>query len=351
MPRILLSDIAAHLHTAWRGDPTASVCGVAPLADARDSDISLYADSRYRRAAIASRAGAILVRPGRSVVPADRSLVVDDPFEALSEVVGLLVPEPGLAPGVHPTADVEGTAKVDLTARIEAFASVGARSVVGARTVVATGACIGADVEIGDHTRVGPNAVVMDGIALGRRVRIGPGAVIGAVGFGFTAKEGTWRRVRHVGTVVIGDDVEIGANCTVDRGTLGATKIGRGTKLDNLVHVGHNVEIGEDVVIAAQCGLSGSASLGDGVLVGGQAGVGDHVVIAAGTRVAAKAGVMKSFGARGGTAGAVTIAGHPARPLVEQRRAEASLRSLDEMRRRLHDVERLLAGLRHGGAA
>jgi len=335
MPQLSVRDLAARLGTAWSGDPDAAVSGVATLAEAGPGDLSFWADPRYREAALKSRAGVILVGVETATLSPERTLLVREPHLALWQVLTWLYPEAEVVPGCHPTAEIAPTAHVDPSACIEAHASVGEDAHVGPRAHLGPGVRVGKGVVVGEDARIGPNAVLLDGVRIGARVRVGPGSVIGSVGFGYVRVDGMSRRVPHVGTVVIEDDVELGANCTVDRATLGSTRIGRGSKLDNLVHVGHNVTIGAHVLIAAQCGLSGSATLGDGVQMGGQAGVAGHIVVAPGSRIAAKAGVMKSVSG--------TVAGHPARPLARQRRAEAALQRLDDLRRRVRELERIVA--------
>jgi UDP-3-O-[3-hydroxymyristoyl] glucosamine N-acyltransferase len=333
------------------------ISGVASLREAAEHDLSLYVDRRYRDAVAATRAAVVLARSEKCPLPSHRLLVVRDPRAALRQVLTWLYPEPELVPGVQRNAEIHPTARIHTGARVDALATVGPGATIGARTHIASGARVGENAKIGDDTRIGENAVLGDGVRIGDRVRIGPGTVVGSMGFGFVRVGDAHWRVPHVGTVVIEDDVEIGANCAIDRATFGATRIRRGAKIDNLVQIAHNVVIGENVLIAAQCGISGSAVVGDGVMMGGQAGVSDHVVVAPGTRIAAKAGVMKSIGARRGSRGAddrssegMTFAGHPARPLIEQRRAEAALRRLDDQRRRVRELERRLAVLTRGDA-
>jgi UDP-3-O-[3-hydroxymyristoyl] glucosamine N-acyltransferase len=269
---------------------------VAALEEAGPSDLTLCFDRRRIPDLKKTRAAAVILPKGvpilQSAAPC-AALLVDEPRLALARVLELFHPEPESAGGVR-----EG-------ARVEAGAKLGQGTCVATGAVIETGAVIGAD------CRIGPNAVVCSGCTLGDRVILGPGAVIGSCGFGFAPDGKGVRKIPQVGRVVIEDDVEIGANTTVDRATLGETRIGRGTKIDNLVQVGHNVSIGKNVLIAAQVGLSGSVAIEDGAVLGGQVGVADHVVIGAGAQVGAKSGVGTHVapGAR--------VAGYPA---VEVRR-------------------------------
>jgi len=285
-----LADIGARLGAELIG-ADAQVSGVAALEDAGPSDVTLCFDRRRIADLKETRAAGVILPKGATVLQETAPcavLRVDEPRLALARVLELFHPEP------------EGAGGVQKGARVEAGAKLGKGTTVATGAVIESGALIGAD------CRIGPNAVVASGCTLGDRVILGPGAVIGSCGFGFVAEGDGVRKIPQVGRVVIEDDVEIGANTTVDRATLGETRIGRGTKIDNLVQVGHNVKIGKNVLIAAQVGLSGSVKIEDGAVLGGQVGVADHVVVGAGAQVGAKAGVGSHVppGAR--------VAGYPA---------------------------------------
>ena len=269
----------------------APVSGVAALEDAGPSDVTLCFDRRRIPDLKQTKAAGVIIPKNAPLLQAAApcpALLVDEPRLALARVLEHFHPEPKGAGGVHPDARVEEGARL------------------GAGTRVAAGAVIESGAVTGAECRIGPNAVVLSGCTLGDRVILGPGAVIGSCGFGFVPEGEGVRKIPQVGRVVIEDDVEIGANTTVDRATLGETRIGRGTKIDNLVQVGHNVNIGKNVLIAAQVGLSGSVAIEDGAVLGGQVGVADHVVIGAGAQVGAKSGVGNHVpaGAR--------VAGYPA---------------------------------------
>lgn len=289
MPKYL-ADIGARLGAELIG-ADAQVSGVAALQDAGPSDVTLCFDRRRIPELKKTRAAGVILPRGALILQEAAPcavLLVDEPRLALARVLEFFHPEPQSAGSVHPGA------------RVDEGARLGKGTIVAAGAVVEAGAVIGAD------CRIGPNAVVASGCTLGDRVILGPGAVIGSCGFGFAPEGAGVRKIPQVGRVVIEDDVEIGANSTVDRATLGETRIGRGTKIDNLVQVGHNVKIGKNVLIAAQVGLSGSVTIGDGAVLGGQVGVADHVVIGAGAQVGAKSGVGTHVppGAR--------VAGYPA---------------------------------------
>jgi len=281
----------------------------------------VYLDRRYRGEALITKACGVIVGHELSEdLPHGTALIADDPRAAFWHVLALFAGEAPLVPLRHPMASIHPSAVIDPSDRIEAYASVGSGARIDAHVMIGEGARIRAGASVGEGSSVGCNAVVMDDVTIGARVLIGAGTVVGSDGFGFATIDGTQRRMPHVGTVVIEDDVEIGANCTIDRATIGATVLGRACKIDNLVHVAHNVSIGAETMIAAQCGIAGSAAVGAGTLMGGQAGVADHVTIAPESRIGASSAVMKTCGG--------TVVGSPARPLSEQRRAEAMLRRL-----------------------
>jgi UDP-3-O-[3-hydroxymyristoyl] glucosamine N-acyltransferase len=219
------------------------------------------------------------------------------------------------------------------------FAYVGKDTTIGARTTIHPGVKIGAGVRLGEDCLIWPNVVIREGAIIGSRVIVHPGAVIGADGFGYAKREGRYIKVRHVGIVVIEDDVEIGANATVDRGTLGRTWIKRGVKLDNLVHIAHNVEVGEDTVMAAQCGISGSTVIGNRVMMGGQVGLVDHLQIGDEALFIAQSGVIGNIPPR------AKVSGYPARSHREVLRAHAAMRGLDRLRDKVRSLEKKVSEL------
>jgi UDP-3-O-[3-hydroxymyristoyl] glucosamine N-acyltransferase len=288
------------------GPGDCAVTAAASLDAAGPQDISFLRHpptASQRRAAAASRAGVLLVQEPVDGFPGTQ-VVVDNPVHALSLVLEKLYPRPGNEPPVHPSAVVDQSAQF------------------GSDCFVEAGAIIEPGCIIGSGSRIQAGAVIRWGSILGERVVIGPNSVVGGEGFGFSENEGMYRRLRHVGTVVIGDDTEIGANCTIDRALLGATSIGRGVKFDGLVHIGHNVTIGDGTALAAQVGVGGSTVIGKNVRAGGQAGIADHLCIGDGAIIGAQAGVTKNV-----PAGAFWT-GNPARPVREKRREQALVRKL-----------------------
>ena len=297
--------------------------GLAGLESAGPDDVSFLGSKRLVPALQHTQAGAVLVRAdmeGR--VPSGTvALVVADPFVAWAKVAALFHPAPAVVAGVHPTSVVDGTATVDPSAEICAHVVIGARAEIGARCRIGPGAVIGDGVVLGPDCRIGAH-VSISHATLGARVVIFPGARIGQEGFGFTLTDSGFLTTPQLGSVLIGDDVEIGANTTIDRGAMSDTVIGAGTRLDNLVQVGHAVRIGRYCAISGQVGLSGSSELGDYVTIGGQAGIADHIRVGTKAQVGAQSGVMSAI-----DPGAVVVSS-PARPVREVFREIAVLKKL-----------------------
>jgi UDP-3-O-[3-hydroxymyristoyl] glucosamine N-acyltransferase len=284
---------------------------VAPLASATAEDVSFCLNHRKNLADLqATKAGAVIVHPDmRDAVPETAvAIVSDDPLVAWSKVAALFHPLPPPVPGVHPSAIVAATARIDPTAEIGPLAVIGEHAVIGVRGRIGAHAVIGDGVVTGRDFRIGSHASVSHAL-IGDRVYIYPGARIGQDGFGFAITPEGFHSVPQLGRVVIGNDVEVGANSTIDRGTLDDTVIGAGTRIDNLVQIGHNVRIGRACVLCGQVGISGSTVLEDQVVVAGQAGLADHLRIGAGSRIGAQSGVMADLPPRS------EVAGAPAQPV------------------------------------
>jgi UDP-3-O-[3-hydroxymyristoyl] glucosamine N-acyltransferase len=338
---VSLAEIAALIGREVEGDPGLMVSGVAALESAGPGDIAFVRSPGYAAAVAASRAGALIL-PGGMDAGARSAIRSPNPALDFARVVEHLAPSPRPAPGPHPNAHVSPDAQVDASACLapgvvlEGDASVGPRSVLHGNVSVYSGARIGADCLI--HSGV----VIREGSVIGDRVVLQPGVVIGGDGFGYVADEqGRPRHVPHVGRVVVEDDVEIGANSTIDRGTLGETRIRRGAKIDNLVMIAHNCDVGEDAIIVAQTGLSGSTVVGRGAMIMAQAGSSGHLEIGAGAFVGVRAGLHKDVapGAR--------VFGAPPQEEYAWHRATIALTQLPATLRRLRAVEREL-GLRGG---
>ncbi len=334
-----LRELADRLGCRLEGDGDIIVTAVAPVERAGPGDLTFLANRKYAAAAAATRASAILLPDGAPAPPC-AVLRTPQPYLMFGRALALLCPAAPPRPGRHPAAVVEEGADVAGDATIGAFAFVGAGARVGPRTVlhpfvhVGPGARIGADCVLHAHVSV------RERVTLGDRVVVQDGAVIGSDGFGFaTRADGTHEKIPQVGTVVIDDDVEIGANSTVDRPPMGATRIGRGTKIDNLVQVAHGVQVGQDVFLAAQVGIAGSTTVEDRVVLAGQVGVAGHITIGRGVVATAQTGIPNSV-----EAGAF-VSGYPAIDNRDWLKASAVFKRLPELRRAVADLEQRLARL------
>ena len=336
-----LGQLAEALSANLEGDAGRVVRGVAPLESAGPDDVSFLTDGRYRAAAQTSRAGAFVAGAGVTGLPAP-VLRVAAPQQAMIDLLLLFHPAPPLVAGVHPTAIVAADARIDATAAVGPLVVIEAGARIGARARVGALAYVGAGVEIGEECVLGPHVTLLTGTRFGRRVLVHPGAVIGADGFGFAFDGARHRKIPQTGGVVVEDDVEIGANCAIDRATFGNTIVRRGTKIDNLVQLGHNVEVGEHSILVAQVGVSGSSRLGRGVVLAGQVGVADHVRVGDGALVGAQAGVAGDLDAGG------RYLGTPARPSLEAKRIFAAESRLPELLRRVRALERAVESLGGG---
>lgn len=304
-------------------DPGAEMSDVAPLEVAGPGTVSFLDNRKYVAAFEGSRAGACVVHPDLAdKAPAGMALLLSkDPYRAYAHIAQAFYPTRAPEPWVAPTAYVDPAAKVGEGCRIEPGAFVGARAEIGVRCRIGVNAVVADGVVLGDDCIVGANATVQFAV-VGSRVNIYPGARIGQDGFGFAMGPQGHLKMPQLGRVVIGDDVEIGANATIDRGAGPDTVIGAGSMIDNLVQIGHNVQLGRGCVIVAQVGISGSTRLGDFVAAGGQAGIAGHLKIGSGARIAAQAGLMRDVGP------GETVGGSPAVPMTEWLRQSAALSKL-----------------------
>lgn len=304
-------------------DPAALFRDVAPLDRAGPDEVGFLDNRRYVDAFAASKAGACLVQPvlaGRAP-PGMALLLCDDPYRAYARVAQAFHPVPAPVPGIAAGAVVDPSAMIGEGSRVEANAVIGARAEIGRRCLIGPNAVIGEGVVLGDDCVIGANATVSHAL-VGAKVMIYPGARIGQDGFGFSMGPQGHLKVPQLGRVVIGDDVEVGANSTIDRGAGPDTVIGPGCRIDNLVQIGHNVQLGRGVVVVAQVGISGSTKVGDFAAFGGQAGITGHLSIGTGARIGAQAGVMRDV------APGQTVVGSPAAPAKEHWRMIAALTRL-----------------------
>ncbi len=340
MAALTVAEVARLAEGEVRGDPDVVVRGARPLEEAGPDDLSFVAEPRYYPYIEASRAAAVLVARGSDAPLPERmaAVWVDDPRRALARILPALYPDEPPPAGVHPTAVVAGDAEVAATASVAPYAVIGAGSRVGPGARIGAHAVLGRGCAVGADAVVHAHATLHDGTVVGDRSVIHSGVRLGGDGFGFVWDGEGHRKVPQVGRVVIEEDVEIGANTTIDRGSIGDTVVGRGTKIDNLVQIGHNCRLGRHVIVVSQVGISGSTRVGDGAVLGGQVGVQGHIEIGAGARIGGQAGVFADVPA------GETWSGYPARPHREALRAQAGVFKLPELIRRLKALEKAVFG-------
>ena len=330
-----LREIARRFGGEIAGDPAVAVRQVATLESAAPDGIAFLANARYLPQLKATRAGAVIVgESGRNATRLPR-IVCANPYAYFARVSALFNPAPRARPGAHATAVIDRSARVAGDAEIGPCAVIGRGAVIGAGSVIGAGCFIGDGVEIGPGTRLYPNATVYHGCVIGDRVILHSGVVIGADGFGIAMDEGRWRKVPQIGRVVVGNDVEIGANTTVDRGALDDTVIEEGVKLDNQIQVGHNVRIGAHTAIAACAGIAGSAKIGRNCRIGGASGIAGHITIADGVEISTYTLITKSIDRPGTYTGAYAFEPHR-----DWLRNAAQLRHLAELARRVRELEK-----------
>ena len=323
------------------GDPSVQVEGIAPLNQAQGAELGFLAQRRYLKHLSETQALTLLVSEdlaGEAQGHPSR-IVVKDPHAALPKLLAFFYPTQAPEPGIHPTAVLGKGVEMGEGITIGPYAVVEEGTVLGNRVRVGAHSVLGAGCMVGDDSMIHPHVVLYPGTQLGARVILHAGVRLGVDGFGYLPVEGGIQKVPQVGGCVIEDDVEIGANTCVDRGSIGQTVIGEFSKLDNLVHLAHNVQVGRGVLLAGQNGVAGSARIGDGVMTGGQVGIGGHIEVGAGVRIAGQAGVI------GDVPPGKTISGFPARDHREYLRAMGMAFKLPETVRRLKKVEDRLSAL------
>jgi len=338
MPHLTVAQIAELCGGQAEGNTQLLITGANSLDAAEATDLSFAANDKALRAAASSRAGCLIVPRSFSGTGAYSLIRVEEPRTAFARAIASLFPKQRPSPSIHPTAVIA------LTASLAGDCFIGAHTTIGEHTRIANGCSIGNNCSIGDSVTIGDdtivhaNVTIYDDVHIGARVLLHSGCVIGGDGFGFTLTGDHYEKFPQIGTVEIADDVEIGANSCIDRAALGATKIGEGTKLDNLVHVAHNCNIGKHVVIAAQTGFSGSVVVGDYAVIGGQAGIGENANIESKAIVGGKSGILPSHRVRSGE----PVWGIPARPLRSHLTGLANVAKLPELREQLRQLEQKL---------
>ncbi len=339
-----LGQLAEALGATLKGPEALQITGLATLQEAGPGQLSFLANPQYRKYLDNCQAGAVLLKAADAENFAGNALIVADPYQAYARISHLFDPKPKAVAGIHPSAVVAEDAQVDASASIGAFA------------VIESGARIGADVSIGAHCFIGARCVVGEGgwlaprvtlyhdVTIGKRVVIQSGAVIGGEGFGFANEKGIWRKIAQIGGVTIGDDVEIGVNTAVDRGALSDTRIGDGVKLDNQIQIAHNVQIGDHTAMAACVGISGSTRIGKHCMLAGGVGLVGHIDICDNVFVSGMTMVTRSITEPGSYSSGTAM-----QPLADWRKSAARIRQLDDMAKRLQQLEKRVDTVTSGG--
>jgi UDP-3-O-[3-hydroxymyristoyl] glucosamine N-acyltransferase len=326
-----LKDIAELVNGAIIGDEGIEITGVAGIGDAKDGDITYLSRTGLLAQARQCGASAVLVREQAEDL-VKQQIIVKNPQYAFALLLAHFHEKPPIFKGISEKAVVSSSASVGSGTAIYPFAFVADGAVIGENCVIYPGVFIGDNSRVGSECILYPGVTVREGVVIGNRVLIHPGAVIGADGFGYVFEEGAHRKIPQVGGVIIGDDVEIGANVTIDRATVGNTVIGEGSKIDNLVHIAHNVVIGSHVIIIAGAGVAGSCEIGDGAVIGGQVALSDHVKVEAGTMIVGQSGVISDV-KKG------IYSGSPILPHRNWLKSSALFAKLPELNRRLRELE------------
>jgi UDP-3-O-[3-hydroxymyristoyl] glucosamine N-acyltransferase len=336
MQPVRLSELAAALGMEWEGEIDPLITGVSGIADAGPGDITFVSQKGFAHFLEQTRAAAVILPPGSpSRIPVLRA---EDPYGAFARLLARLEPCPEriFAPGIHPTAVVDPSAHLGEQLSLGPYVVIGAGARIGDRCALGAHVVVGPDTALGEDCRIYPQVTIREGCILGRRVILHAGAVIGSDGFGYLPGSAGLSKIPQIGRVVLEDDVEIGANCCVDRATSGETVVGVGTKIDNLVQIGHNVTLGQHCAISAQTGISGSCRIGNRVTMGGQVGVADHIAVGDEVKLGAKSGIHKDVPP------GMKMFGYPAFERTVAFRMVANLRRIPEFLQRLRRVEQAL---------
>ncbi|MBS3805383.1 MAG: UDP-3-O-(3-hydroxymyristoyl)glucosamine N-acyltransferase [Oleiphilaceae bacterium] len=334
-----LRELAERVGAKIQGDGDANIIGVAKLESAGPDQLAFCASDRFRSALEATRAGAVIVKEEHAGVCPASALIVNDPYYAYAEIANLLHPRVRAEPGVHPSAVIADDAMLAEGVSVGPAAVIGEGARLGKNSEVGSGVYIGAGAVIGDDCWLAPGVYIGHNCTVGSRVMLHAGVVIGSDGFGFAPGPEGWRKVPQLGAVVLGDDVDIGANSTIDRGAIEDTIIGNGVKLDNLIQIAHNVTIGINTVMAGCTVVAGSTSIGKNCVIGGQSAITGHIDICDGVTVMGMTGVTNSIREAGVYASPI-----PAHPAKSWRRNVVRFMQLDDMAKRLKNLEQKLTG-------
>jgi UDP-3-O-[3-hydroxymyristoyl] glucosamine N-acyltransferase len=343
---IKLGQLAEFLGATLRGDPEKAITGLATLQEAGPAQLSFLANPQYRKYLAGSQAAALLLKAADAEGFVGDCLVVPDPYAAYARVSHLFDPKPKAAAGVHPTAVIAADAVVDPAASIGAFAVIESGAHIAAGTTIGAHCFIGARSVVGEGGWLAPRVTLYHDVRVGKRVVIQSGAVLGGEGFGFGNEKGIWQKIAQIGGVLVGDDVEIGVNTAIDRGALADTVIGNGVKLDNQIQIAHNVQIGDHTAMAACVGISGSTKIGKHCMLAGGVGLVGHIDICDNVFITGMTMVTHSI-----TEPGAYSSGTAMQPAAEWRKSAARIRQLDDIARRLRQLEKQTGEVTPGGNA
>jgi len=330
-----LKQLADHLGAELQGNADCIIRGLNTLQQAGEGELAFLASKAYQQYLATTGASAVILHPAQAADYAGNQLIMTNPYLGYARVSELFNPVAPLPEGIHPTAVIDDSARIDRTAAIGPHVTVGAGAQIGSGTSIGPGCCIGADVLIGENCRLAANVTLYQGVSIGNRVSIHSGAVIGGDGFGFANDRGHWVKIHQLGSVEIGDRVEIGACTTVDRGALGNTIIKSGVIIDNLVQIAHNVEVGENTAIAGCCGIAGSTIIGKNCILAGGVGIVGHIRLCDSVTVTGMSMVTKSITEPGSYS-----SGTPLSETTEWRRSAVRFGQLDKWAQRLTKIEK-----------
>ena len=330
-----LKELSEKLGLKLEGDGEVEIKGIASLSRAREDELSFVASAQYLEEAKKTRAGALIVKE-KGWAQSKPALIAQDPYRAFIQAEKLLLPAPGFSWGIHNSAVIAENVKIAEPVWIGPYVVVEKGAQIGARTRIDAHCYIGRDVKIGEGCHLYPNVKILDRCEIGKNCIIHPGVVIGSDGFGFLLGEAGHEKIPQIGKVVIGDDVEIGALCAIDRASLDETVIGSGTKMDNLVHIAHSVRIGKNCIILAGTVIGGSSEIGDGCLISGNVTIKDHIKIGSGSKIVGTSGVLDDLAPNS------VVWGMPAMPFSQAKRVYLRLRQLPELFNRLRKLEKIV---------
>jgi UDP-3-O-[3-hydroxymyristoyl] glucosamine N-acyltransferase len=343
---IKLGQLAEFLGATLRGPADKAITGLATLQEAGPGQVSFLANPQYRKFLATTTAAAVLLKPADAEGYAGDALLVADPYLAYARISHLFDPKPKAAAGIHPTAVVAEDAVVDPAASVGAFVVIESGARIAAGVTLGAHCFIGARSVIGEGGWLAPRVTLYHDVRIGQRVVIQSGAVLGGEGFGFANEKGVWQKIAQIGGVTIGDDVEIGVNTAIDRGAMDDTRIGNGVKLDNQIQIAHNVQVGDHTAMAACVGISGSAKIGKHCMLAGGVGLVGHIEICDGVFITGMTMVTRSITLPGSYSSGTAM-----QPAAEWRKSAARIRQLDDMARRLQQLEKSVEAVTSGGKA